>query len=107
VSLSAFDMHATLVAAGPHFRSGVDTLASGNVDVAPTVLWILGIQPPRSMDGRILSEALSIKAPKIRSFEPGHIEASAKQSNATWTQYLNYTEVNGARYLDEGNGRQH
>ena len=78
VTLSPFDMHATLVAAGPHFRSGVvNTLASGNVDIAPTVLWILGLKPRRSMDGRVLTEALAIKGPPVHSFAPRHIEATA------------------------------
>lgn len=107
VTLSPFDMQATLVAAGPHFRKGVaNTLATGNVDVAPTVLWILGIDPPKTMDGRILTEALTIKGPKLRSFEPGQIEASTKEGGSTWRQYLKFTEVNGVRYLDEGNGEQ-
>jgi arylsulfatase A-like enzyme len=107
VSLSPFDMHATLVASGPHFRTGVvDTLASGNVDVAPTVLWILGLKPPKAMDGRVLTEALTIKGAKVHSFEPRHIEASTENNGTRWTQYLNFTEVNGVRYLDEGNGGQ-
>jgi arylsulfatase A-like enzyme len=107
VSLSPFDMHATLVAAGPHFRSGiVHTLASGNVDVAPTVLWILGLKPPRSMDGRILTEALTIKGPKFSSIQPHHIEAKTVLGGIAWSQYLNFIEVDGVRYLDEGNGKQ-
>jgi arylsulfatase A-like enzyme len=107
VTLSPFDMQATLIAAGPHFRKGVvSTLASGNVDVAPTVLWVLGIKPPRTMDGRILSEALTINGPKLSSFEPRQIQASCNEGDSTWTQYLNFTEVNGVRYLDEGNGQQ-
>jgi len=106
VTLSPFDMHATLVAAGPHFRSGiVSTLATGNVDIAPTVLWVLGLKPPRSMDGRVLSEALTIKGPQLHSFEPRHVEASADLGDSAWSQYLNFTEVNGVRYLDEGNGQ--
>jgi arylsulfatase A-like enzyme len=107
VTLSPFDMHATLVAAGPDFREGVvDTLASGNVDIAPTVLWILGLRPPSPMDGRVLTEALTIKGPQIRSFQPGHIEAKSEVEGVGWSQYLNFTEVNGVRYLDEGNGAQ-
>jgi predicted AlkP superfamily pyrophosphatase or phosphodiesterase len=107
VTLSPFDMHATLVASGPHFRKGIaDTLATGNVDVAPTALWILGIKPPRSMDGRILTESLVIKGPKLNSYEPRRIEATTKEDGRAWSQYLNFTEVNGVRYLDEGNGRQ-
>ena len=44
-TLSRFDMHNTLIAAGPDFRRGqTDDLPTGNVDVAPTILHILGIK---------------------------------------------------------------
>ena len=106
-TLSHFDMHNMLIAAGPDFRAGVvDHLPTGNVDVAPTVLWILGVRPPRPMDGRILTEALTIPAPKIKSYEPGHLEATKELETGIWHQYLNFTEVNGVIYYDEGNGYQ-
>src|SRR5437660_5353264 len=61
-TLSRFDVHNTLIAVGPDFRGGqVDDLPSGNVDLAPTILRILGLTSPRSAsggDGRILSEAM-------------------------------------------------
>lgn len=101
VSLSPFDLHNTLIAAGPDFRSGVlDLLPSGNTDVAPTILWILGRKPPKTMDGRVLAEALTCKGPKLTSYDPQRVEAT----NGHWHQYLRFTEVNGVRYLDEGNG---
>jgi arylsulfatase A-like enzyme len=57
-SFSPVDVHNTLVAAGPHFRRGFhDTLPTGNVDVAPTVAWLLGLRLPGA-DGRVLEEAL-------------------------------------------------
>ena len=59
-TLSRFDMHNTLIAAGPDFKQGqTDDLPSGNVDLAPTILRILGIKPSQKMDGRILSEAMT------------------------------------------------
>ena len=58
-TLSRFDMHNTLIAAGPDFRrGGVDDLPTGNVDLAPTILQILRINPPQQLDGRLLSEAM-------------------------------------------------
>ena len=51
-TLSRFDMHNTLIAAGPDFKRGeTDDLPSGNVDLAPTILQILGIKP-LTEDGR-------------------------------------------------------
>ncbi|WP_160164700.1 alkaline phosphatase family protein [Pedosphaera parvula] len=103
VSLSKYDMHNTLIAAGPDFRRGVvSQLPSGNMDIAPTALWILGVKKP--MDGRVLSEGMIGSAAKLKSYEPRRLEASAKVGETTWHQYLNFTEVNGETYLDEGNG---
>ncbi|HSC10030.1 MAG TPA: hypothetical protein VLC97_03575, partial [Rhodanobacteraceae bacterium] len=57
-SFSPVDVHNTLLASGPDFRERfTDTLPSGNVDVAPTVAKILGIDLPNA-DGRPLLEAL-------------------------------------------------
>ncbi len=106
-SLSRFDMHTMLIAAGPDFRSGtIDHLPTGNMDIAPTVLWLLGVKPPRNLDGRVLTEALTVSGPKIKAYEPGHIEANAPRPGGAWHQYLNFTQVNGVDYYDEGNGYQ-
>jgi len=59
---STAELHNTLIASGPSFLSspsGIRSqIASGNIDVAPTVLDLLGIPVPTHMDGRILTEAL-------------------------------------------------
>ena len=105
VSLSRFDMHNTLIAAGPDFRRGiVDPLPSGNSDIAPTVLWILGIKPPKRMDGRVLTEALIGSQSKIKSFQANRLEATHEHERFAWHQYLNVTELDGVVYFDEGNG---
>ena len=105
VTLSRYDMHNTLIAAGPDFRRGVaDDLPSGNVDVAPTILWILGIKPPQPMDGRVLTEALTIDGPRVGTPKTTQIEAKHSQGKLIWRQYLKRTELNGVVYFDEGNG---
>jgi len=105
-SLSPYDMHNTLVAAGPDFRRGVlSTLPSANTDIAPTVLWLLGLHDETAkMDGRVLSEALTIDAPALKSYETKRLTARSELPEGTWEQYLQVSEVNGVRYLDEGNG---
>lgn len=58
-SLGHSDLHALLVAAGPHFKKRViDHLPSSNTDIAPTVAALLGIPLPTAC-GRVLEEALS------------------------------------------------
>lgn len=105
-SLSAYDMHNTLVAAGPDLRRGiVDTLPTGNTDLAPTILWILGLRPEAShMDGRVLGEALASGGPVLTSHSVRRLSASRTTQYSEWHQYLQVSEVNGVRYLDEGNG---
>jgi hypothetical protein len=106
-SLSPFEMHNTFIAAGPDFRSGVvDHLPTGNVDIAPTILWILGVKRPKTMDGRVVAEAMLGIESTIKSFEPSHLEAIRDLDKVAWHQYLNFTEVNGVTYFDEGNGYQ-
>ncbi len=106
-TLSRYDMHNTLVADGPDFRDTVvDHLPSGNVDIAPTVLWIFGVKQPKSMDGRVLSEALWNADVPLKSYEPQHLQATRETDKSVWHQYLNVSVVNGVVYLDEGNGYQ-
>src|SRR6185436_12628498 len=104
-SLSRFDMHNTLVANGPDFRRGfVDDLPTGNIDVAPTIMWILGVEPEVPMDGRILHEALTKS--KAASSKPvtKKIEARRDLGVMQWYQYLQFTTFENSVYFDEGNG---
>ncbi len=106
-TLSRFDMHNTLIAAGPDFKRGqTDDLPTGNVDLVPTILQILGIKVPHQMDGRILSEAVAaptslLPAPKP---ETKSIEARKDFPSGTWRQTLKISRVGSTIYLDEGNG---
>jgi len=52
------------VASGPLFRRGGNVEGATVLDVAPTLLHALGLEVPRSMDGRVLAEV----------FEPGFLE---------------------------------
>jgi arylsulfatase A-like enzyme len=104
VTLSRFDMHNVLFAAGPDFKRGeTDELPSGNTDLAPTILQILGVKPAGKMDGRILSEAMSIGVPSPKP-ETKTIEATKHLRSGTWRQSLQISRVGSTIYLDEGNG---
>ncbi|HYR56983.1 MAG TPA: alkaline phosphatase family protein [Chthoniobacteraceae bacterium] len=103
-SLSRFDIHNTLVAAGPDIRAGfTDELPSGNVDVAPTILRILGLTPPEPQDGRVLFEALAGVDWQPPKPETKMTEATAAIGSAKWRQYLKLTTLGDRVYLDEGN----
>ena len=117
-TLSRFDMHNTLIAAGPDFKRGeTNDLASGNVDLAPTILQILGIKPPQQMDGRIFPKpwltaargrpqdgGLQSATGASRKPETKTIEATKHFRSGTWRQSLQISRVGSTIYLDEGNG---
>jgi arylsulfatase A-like enzyme len=99
-------MHNTLIAAGPGFRRGyTNELPSGNVDLAPTILRILGITPPQRLDGRILSEAMANKDAVMLQPETRKIDVTKDFPSGIWRQSLQTSRVGSTEYLDEGNGR--
>jgi arylsulfatase A-like enzyme len=97
-TLSAFDVHNTLVAAGPDFPRGEVDVPTSNLDVAATIAHILAIQPAEPLDGRPLNLPFPGEA-VVRT-----LEASRKFPDGEWRQYLRISEVRATRYLDEGNG---
>ncbi len=106
VTLSPTDLHNLAVASGPDFRRGaVDSLPSGNIDIAPTLLWLMGVKPGQPLDGRVLHEALLAGDQPFNGAKPGRIDARAELSDGVWEQHITFSELGAVRYLEEGNGR--
>lgn len=58
-SFSPWDIRNTLFASGPDFKDGVTLRTpAGNVDIAPTILALTGVDDGLASDGRVLSEAM-------------------------------------------------
>lgn len=102
-TLSRFDMHNTLIAAGPDFKAGfTNELPSGNTDLAPTILSLLNVPSPHPMDGRVLSEALRGGAAS-GTVKSGKWEDTRVVNGQRRRQYLQWSQVGNTVYLDEGN----
>lgn len=98
-SLSPFDTHNTLIAAGPHFKKGwQNPLPTANSDVNPTVCEILGISPDPRHTGRVMTEAF--EGGQTPSGEPKTTTLTSQHGD--WSQYLTRTEFAGRVYLDQG-----
>ena len=103
-SSSPYDIHNTLIAVGPDFREqGTSDVPTGNVDIAPTLLTLLGVRVPPTMTGRVIDEALrnsSTQAPvkadhateTVRTPD-GSYELTAHLSIVGPHRYLDFTEV--------------
>ena len=103
-SSSPFDIHNTLIAAGPDLKRGARIeLPSANVDFAPTFLTLLGLPVPPSMQGRVLREALdgapSATNARVRSNE---VNVSAPDTGYTLTGTFSTidSESKSYRYFD-------
>ena len=103
-TLSKFDVHNTLIAAGPGFRRAMlDDLPSSNIDLAPTVLHLLGLESPQKFDGRVLSEAMTGDSTSPRVVTET-LEVARTFPSGQWRQHLRISRVGETTYIDEGNG---
>ena len=89
----------TMLAWGPGFKRGaIVRTPTSNVDVAPTLLHLLGLAPPSGMDGRVIREALANGpdeeqvATEIRSW---------RVHNGAYSAVLQTSETGGKRYIDK------
>ncbi len=99
--MSRHELRNTLMASGPSFRkSAVVENPTGNIDVVPTILHLLGLQGGDEMDGRILYEALvgSDESTEVESRTVTHVAELGD-----YRQNVIVTTVDDTTYLDEGN----
>ena len=97
---SPFDIHNTLMAAGPDFRAAtVSDIPTGNVDVAPTLLHLLGLKPAPTMSGRVISEALRT-GPPLASVRVERVQETVKTADGSYELTAHISVAAGHRYLD-------
>jgi arylsulfatase A-like enzyme len=104
-SSSPFEIHNTLIAAGPDIRQAATvSIPTGNVDFAPTFLHMLGLAVPPTMQGRPMLEALrtttgSRATPTVRQIQQ---TASTADGSYSQTAYFSIVRVDKTeyRYLD-------
>ena len=99
--MSRHELHNTLIARGPRFQPAtvIDT-PTGNIDIAPTILHLLGLPGGENMDGRVLHEALATgDAPA--DIEPRTVTHTAELGD--YRQQVTVTTVGKSAYLEQGN----
>ncbi|HJO37475.1 MAG: alkaline phosphatase family protein [Vicinamibacterales bacterium] len=104
-STSPFDIHATLIAVGPDFREGaVSDVPTANVDLAPTLLRLLGLETPDTMQGRAIEEALRGGSSAGVPVEFTMHTSESAADGASYVVSAGVSTVDGHRYLDEADG---
>jgi arylsulfatase A-like enzyme len=106
-SASPFDVHNTLMAAGPDLKrtSQIGT-PTANVDLAPTFLTMLGLAVPASMEGRVLNEAFA-NGPDAKTLRVRTETHTAKTPDGSYSTSatLSFVGTSGGevRYFDSAN----
>ena len=102
-SMSRHEMRNSLFARGGSFKSGVRIESpTGNTDLAPTVLHLLGVGGGETMHGRALREALADGEPVEWQTETHRAERPI--GGGAYRQHITVSRVDGTTYVDEGNG---
>ena len=101
-SLSPYDLHATLIANGPNFRSGARSLLpTGAIDMLPTVLTLLGMPLHDTLDGRVLWELFDKPQGDVGASQDALLEAANGQGGKVLLHKLGAaTYVHGAMQPD-------
>ena len=103
-SMSAHEMRCTLIAAGPGFKQAtVSELPTGNVDVGPTVLNLLGLEAPAGADGRVVQEAM-VGGAQVREPVSEDREYTAERTvrGGKFRQTVSVSRVGKTAYVDYG-----
>ena len=93
------ELNIVLAAQGTLFEAGLTPATpAGIIDIAPTILHLLGLSQPTTMDGRILTEALASS-----DEAPGEPETTVHTvERGGLAQFLKFTQVGRTSYLDAG-----
>ena len=99
-SSSPYDIHIPLIAAGPDFRErAVSDAPTSNVDLAPTLLRLLGLPAAPTMTGRVIEEALR-NGPSLASVRIDRATETVKTPDGSYELTAHVTSAVGHRYLD-------
>jgi len=104
-SMSQHEMNNILFAGGPSFKSNLKLeTPSGNLDLPPTILSILGLSGGSDMHGRVLEEALANgpEAHELAWSTESH-QAEADLGGEVYRQQILISTLGSTSYVDGGN----
>ena len=102
--MSKHELRNVLFARGPSFKEEFESnVPSGNIDLAPTILHILGLQASKNMSGRVLNESLAFNADlEDKNWETELYNAEKDLGDLVYRQQIKINRVDETTYLDYG-----
>ena len=103
-AMSKHELRNVLFARGPSFKQAFESnVPSGNIDLAPTILHILGLNPSKSMSGRVLNESLAFNSDlEDKNWETELYNAEKDLGDLVYRQQIKINRVDETTYLDYG-----
>jgi hypothetical protein len=102
-TLSPYDLRNTLVAQGPDFRAGWRNPAPvGNIDIAPTLTQVLGLDAGSPFEGRVLAEALRDGSPEGPAWQANDEAVAFTARGRAWIQRVWFETVGETTYVAGG-----
>ena len=99
-SASPWDIHNTLVAFGPDIKQGArNPLPTGNVDIAPTMAYLAGLDAYENMDGRPLRELLR-EGPEFDDLKVTTNSHIVEGPDGSYNMRAIFSVVENKRYFD-------
>jgi len=99
-SAAPYDLHATLIANGPDFRSHHNSLIpTGAIDLLPTILTLLEIPHPPTIDGRVLWEIFAHPQGEPGDVQHALLEPTIAAPDATAPAQIALHRVGHTTYL--------
>lgn len=100
--LSPYEVHIPFIAGGPAFKKRFELDApTSNVDIVPTVLYLLNIPVPEKMDGRVVYELMSDAGKKTKDkIKKETITTITKTSWGSYELQLERTTIGKHSYVD-------
>jgi len=103
---SPYDIHNTLIAAGPDFRERTTSdVPTGNVDIAPTLLHLLGVAAPATVAGRVIREGLR-NGPLPAAVKVDRVTEMVRTPDGSYELTARFSVADGHRYLDSTSVRR-
>ena len=103
-SMSRYEMNNILLSRGPSFRHNERIMSpTGNVDILPTILQVMGLPIPGEIQGRVITESLKGHGSEILARMNRFVSSKNLQSGV-FQQYIELSQVGETQYITEGNG---
>ncbi len=98
---SPFEIQTKMIAFGPDIKKGiVNPVPTGNIDITPTILHLLGLPIPDSMEGRVMSELLiDGPDPETVNYNIERYETEPVEWNSEFKIYLYKARTGEHAYL--------